>query len=543
VIGVGTRASRLARAQTRQVTQALEEEGHETRTVTTDTLGDRQRSMPVHELGVAGAFTAGLERGLLAGEIDLAVHSLKDLPVGQPEGLELAAIPQRGPAADALLVTPDAHDPQPALPVTEGARVATSGPRRQSQLLAARGDLAIVNVRGNVDTRVAKLREGRFDALVTARVALDRMDLTLEDLVLHELDTDRFPPAPGQAAIAVQAREGSPAAQAARALDDEATRRAVDAERGVLAELGGGCGLALGAHLHPTDEGWQAHATFAGHAWTPAHAPEVTRWQGHGPDPDALAAQAAKRLAEACEARPRRPRLAETPCPEGEPVLVLASRPTARTWAAMLRERGTPAHPLATRTVTPADPEEAPSEALAEADWIVATSRQAAGPLAEALDEELDAYVAAVGPATARALQAAGLPCHLLAPEATGASLAQALAAVDDPGTALLAQGNRTHGDARAGLAEAGFDLATWQAYRTREREPDPEQLDVELPARAALVMSPASAETLTRLGPDRVAARHLAIGPSTRQALAEAGRQAQAPERPTPDAVAELIA
>lgn len=540
MIRVGTRSSRLARAQTARVCEALAEEGHETDVRTTETLGDRNRSMPVEELGVAGAFTAGLARGLQADEIDLAVHSLKDLPVGQPDGLTLAAILERGPAADALLVRDDAHAPAREPPLADGARVATSGPRRQSQLAAAREDLAIVDVRGNVDTRVAKLRAGWFDALVTAHVALERIDVDLDGIHVVELDPEAFPPAPGQAAIAVQARKDSPAAEAAAALDDPDTRQAVQAERRLLAELGGGCGLPLGAWAHREADGWQLHATFAGHGWDPSHAGHVHRSRTRTADPRAGLGSVLDELADA-EPQPRQPSLEQAPDPAGEPVLVVASEPTARRWAAMLREGGLAAEPVPTRRFTPAETDSSPP--TEEAGWLVVTSRQAARPLARSLDDPLEANVAAVGPGTARALQAEGLPCHLIGDQARGESLAARLEAIDAEDPIVLVQGDLAYGKAAARLAEAGFHVDRWQAYTTDELGLDLDRVDAELPACAALVMSPRNAATLADHDAGDLARSFVAIGPSTAQTLEQLGLDPTQAPAPRPEPVREVIA
>lgn len=547
MISIGTRSSRLALAQAEQVAHELEERGFATELVSTDSLGDRRRSMPVHELGVAGAFTAGLERALLADEVDLAVHSLKDLPVEQPEDLTLAAVLERGTAADALLVRSEAHaeaeEEEEGLPLAEGARVATSGPRRQSQLLAERSDLAIVNVRGNVDTRVAKLRQGFFDALVTARVALDRLELDLADLHVHDLDPDRFPPAPGQAAIAVQAREGSRAAKAAKALDHAATRTAVATERRLLAAIGGGCGLPLGAHVEPEADAWRLRATFAGHGWDLADRGRLRRVEATAEDAGTLPEQVLDDVA-AIQPRPTRPPYEPASAPEGPPVLVVASEPTARSWAAVLHEAGQPAEPLPTRRFTPTDPDAEATPDVAAADWIVATSPRAAEPLAGLLDDALDAYIAAVGPATARALQTRGLPCHLLGPEATGESLAEAIADVHEgtDGRVLLAQSDVVHGDAARQLEQAGFTVEGWQAYATEEQPVDLSSLAATLTAPAAIVMSARNAHTLAQADIDEIAERIVAIGPSTAEALREMGIDPLVASAPRPDAVLEVL-
>lgn len=544
MIRVGTRSSQLAQAQTRIVLDELHEQGHDAKPVPIQTLGDANQRVPIHHMGTAGAFTQGLAWALLNEDIDLAVHSLKDLPIEPIQSLTIAAILPRGPPQDVLLVNPNAHADKAPLPIKENARVATSGPRRQSQLLHARPDLTILNVRGNVDTRIQKLREGWFDALVTARVALDRMHLTLDDIIPHDLPPQQFPPAPGQAAIAIQAREGSKAARIAQHLDHAPTREAVETERRLLNELGGGCGLPLGAWAHRTDEAWTLTATFAGHGWTPAHQPHIHHEQRTSPEPDALPEHL---LAPLQAIQPTEPH-AEThddPPNDGETVLVVASEPTARTWKARLRAHGYQGHAAPTRRFTHADPPtDERLDALHRADWIALTSRHAIPALTRAFpDEPPDAYTAAVGPNTAKALQREGFPCHLVPPQATGQRLAEAIHRLAH-GTdrVLLVQSDTTHGDAHRHLARTNLDLDTWTAYHTHEHTPNPDALPLDLPADYALVMSPRNAHTLPPHDPHRLAATFIAIGPTTADALREEGLKPRTAKTPTIEAVLDQM-
>lgn len=539
---LGTRGSQLALAQAAKVETELDRDGHDVERVEIASHGDRSQAIPMHRIGVAGAFTAALEQALRDGEVDLAVHSLKDLPVEPAKGLELAATLPRGRSEDALIVRPEAHAEGRAPPLEQGARVATSGPRRRSQLLAVDDSLVPVDVRGNVDTRLAKLRDGWFDALVMANVALDRADLDTDGLVVHPLDRARNPCAPGQAAIAVQARAGSPAAEAVSELDDETTRQAVEAERAVLDELGGGCGLPLGAWAHRDNAGWTLDATFAGRSWHPACEPTVRRVSLSGEDPAALAEQAAEQLA-GVSPSPRRPTsLPERPA--GPTVLVVASEPTARTYTARLRAAGYAAEPIPTRVFEPADPPTGDlREQLRDVDWIVATSRQAAGPLGELLGEQPpDAYVATVGPATARALHGAGVPVHL-AGDDTAEEMAHEIVRLGDAGDrVLLAQGDRARPEAGAVLDQAGRSTIRWEAYRTHTVDPDLSTLDLELPADAAVVMSPDNARALDLDDPSRLAETFVAFGPTTADALRTYGIDPIVPEAPRPDALLEVL-
>ena len=241
---IGTRASRLARSQTGLVTDALSaafpELTIEVREITTH--GDRVTDRPISEAGGTGVFTREIERHLLAGDIDLAVHSLKDLPVEQPAGLVIAATPERADPRDAL-VCRQAHA---LAELGEGAVVGTSSPRRTAQLLALRPDLTVRPIRGNVDTRLERLARGDYDAVVTAKAALDRLGRA--DVVTEVLDVATFLPAPGQGALAVEIREGDlDVMRLAEALNHTPTFVATRAERMLLARLGGGCHLPVGA--------------------------------------------------------------------------------------------------------------------------------------------------------------------------------------------------------------------------------------------------------------------------------------------------------
>ncbi len=536
MIRIGTRQSTLARAQARLVQQGLQRHGHESTLVPLDTRADATKAIPVHRMGTAGAFTARLEHALATDEIDLAVHSLKDLPLEQPDALTLAALLERGSPQDLLVTRPRAHDPHRSPPLKRHARVATSGPRRQSQLLHARPDLTLLNVRGNVDTRLKKLRDGWFDALVTARVALDRMDLTLPELHATDLDPDRFPPAPGQAAIAVQARQDSPPAHAAATLDHEPTRTATRIERRLLGRHGGGCGLPLGAHAQENGDAWRLTATYAGADWRPHQPPRLARARLDDASPSTLVDDAYHETS-----NPPTPGKGQ-PDPDGPLVLIIASRPTATAWATKLERRGHNAHPLPTCTFQHHPPTPQELQTLHDADWILATSKQAAAPLAHALDTLPDAYLAAIGPGTAKALHREGLPCHHIPAQTTGEHLAASIHTLADPHeTILLAQGDRPHGTLHDALRDEGRTVHTWTAYTTHETPLDDASLPHPPPAAAALVMSPRNAQRLANAR-TQLTQRTLAIGPTTAATLRENGHRPHTAPHPTPQAVDDAL-
>ena len=242
---VGTRASRLARTQTAIVCSQLGRNAAERHVAEriVETAGDRDETTPLPELGDKGIFSAELEAGLRDGRIDCAVHSLKDLPVDETPGLTIAAVTLREDPRDALVSA--AGWTLDRLPF--GARLGTCSLRRSAQLLARRPDLAILPLRGNVDTRVERARRGEYDAIVIAAAGLRRLGLAAT--ITEHLPLEELLPAPGQGALALQCRADDPTTLELLArLDDPDVRAATTAERAFLAGLGGGCAAPIAAH-------------------------------------------------------------------------------------------------------------------------------------------------------------------------------------------------------------------------------------------------------------------------------------------------------
>ncbi|HET7173099.1 MAG TPA: hydroxymethylbilane synthase [Nocardioidaceae bacterium] len=240
---LGSRASALARAQAQLVADRLAGAlGAEVRIVDIRTRGDRDRS-PLADIGGQGVFVGAVRGSLAAGQVDIAVHSLKDLPTEGDDRVVLAAVPERADPRDALV----AARGRTLATLDPGARVGTGSARRAAQLLAARPDLSVVPVRGNVDTRLALVERGEVGAVVLAMAGLLR--LGREDAVTDLLDPSTMLPAPGQGALAVEVAAANVelAGEVAAVLDEPATRLAVTAERELLAALGVGCSAPVGA--------------------------------------------------------------------------------------------------------------------------------------------------------------------------------------------------------------------------------------------------------------------------------------------------------
>ena len=234
---IGTRRSRLALAQANEVAARLGASGVATELVPIETSGDRGAPPAASPQGLKGLFVAEIVRALIDGDVDVAVHSAKDLPAEEATGVVFGAVPRRETPFD-VLVRHEAELP-------DGAVVGTSSLRRRAQLIRARPDVRVVDVRGNVDTRLAKLG-GELDALVLAAAGLARLGVTPRyQTTLH---ADEMVPAPGQGTLAVQVREGdAETLRRVAVLEDPPTRTILTAERALMARLGGGCALPLGA--------------------------------------------------------------------------------------------------------------------------------------------------------------------------------------------------------------------------------------------------------------------------------------------------------
>jgi hydroxymethylbilane synthase len=287
---IGSRGSQLALWQANWVREQLATAGFEVEIRVIKTTGDKLEHVPLYQSGTKGLFIKEIEEALAAGEVDLAVHSMKDLPVEQPAGLAVAAVPEREDARDALI----ARDGKEFARLRPGARVGTSSVRRQAQLRKLRPDLELLPMRGNLDTRLRKLERGDCDALVLAAAGVNRLGL-------RERVTDYFAPAQmcpavGQGALALEIRQSDEQlARALRPLDHMPSHQAVLAERALLRHLGGGCQVPIAAHAAPEHERLNLLAVVASlDASTLIHA------TASGPiaDPEALGVRVAHDLLE-----------------------------------------------------------------------------------------------------------------------------------------------------------------------------------------------------------------------------------------------------
>ncbi len=431
---IGTRTSRLAMWQSEFVAGLLlaawPQLTYELRPF--QTKGDRTLDRPLPQIGGKGLFTAELEQALLDNEIDLAVHSLKDLPVHGPPGLTIGAIPQREEAGDALISRGDVT----LKALRPGAIVGTSSLRRGAQILALRPDLGIEPMRGNVETRIGKVEQGQYDAAILACAGINRLGLATH--LAARLPMDEMLPAPGQGALAVQCRAGDGAIlELLQAIDHAPTRAATSAERHFLQALGGGCSAPIAAYAAHYDGLLAMEGLVA--------APDgsrVIRVSGHGSQPMALAerladearARGAGQILEGHAAAPQE----HAPKPlDGLRVVVTRSKQQAAHFAARLRQLGAIPILFPTIEIEPLADTRRLDQAIASLpsyDWVIFTSVNGVklfGQRLEALSAGSELFegiqVAAIGPATAAALREIGVAVHFVPGEFVAERIAEGL--------------------------------------------------------------------------------------------------------------------
>jgi hydroxymethylbilane synthase len=467
-IAVGSRGSALALAQARLVHEALEREGQASRLVIIETEGDRRA--PDTTWG-EGAFVAAIERALLAGRVDVAVHSAKDVPTDEDPRLRIGAYLPRADPRDALVLRGDATERRLA-DLPPGSRVGTDSPRRTGFLLARRPDLAVQPLHGNVDTRLRRLDEGKTDALILACAGLDRMGLG--DRIAERLEPEIVPPAPGQGAIAVQVRGDDATSLALTAtIDDRATRLAVEAERAFLSASGGGCRAPIGALATIADDQLDL---IGGYAAPDGSERAFARRRG----PIAAGEDLARELAAELDSRGRtRPTVGhlegEMPRSVSRRVLVTRAAMQAYELVSALREAGL--DPVLVPTIAvefdpPHGELDAAGGLLHTYAWVVITSVNGARAILKAAERiltELGAPSwAAIGPATRRVLEGEGIEVALQPSQSSAIALAVELPVVAGD-RVLVVRGDLADEELAIALRARGAEVDDVIAYRTRE--------------------------------------------------------------------------
>jgi hydroxymethylbilane synthase len=544
-VAIGSRGSALALAQARLVHEALEGAGRSSRIVIIETEGDRRA--PDTAWG-EGAFVAAIERALLAGRVDVAVHSAKDVPTLEDPRLRIAAYLPRADPRDALVVRADAAarrlDDLPS-----GSRVGTDSPRRTGFLLARRPDLAVHPIHGNVDTRLGRLDSGDSDALVLACAGLDRLGLA--DRIAERLDPEIVPPAPGQGAIAVQIRHDDRQTLALlAAIDDRLTRLTVEAERAFLSESGGGCRAPIGALASIADE---VLDLLGGYASPDGSNTIVARRRG----PTAAGPQLGRELAAELDPSGRIRAAAGSVGPETarsgrRRVLVTRAAEQADELVSAMHDAGL--DPVLVPTIAvefepPRGDLDAAAGLLHTYAWVVITSANGARAILEAAERILTELGvpswAVIGPATRRALEREGIEVALEPSQSSAIALAVELP-VGHGDRVLIVRGDLADEELAVTLRARGAEVDDVVAYRTREA-PDASGLLLrralsEGTIAAVAFTSGSTVRGLVKLGRDEsidvLSIPSVCIGPETADAARAAGFQILAVSL-APDSVA----
>ena len=496
---IGTRGSTLAQWQTNYVIAALKriapELQIETRIIKTE--GDKDQARSLADLGGVGVFTKEIENALLAREIDLAVHSLKDLPTDTASGLTIAAIPARGDPRDCIV----SRHRLSLSDLPRGARIGTSSARRSAQILALRPDAQIVPLRGNVDTRLRKAQSEEYDAVVLAAAGIIRLGRANE--ITEYLPLEAFLPDPGQGALAIEIRAddaelGTLVAQ----LDHAPTRAAVTTERAFLRRLGGGCRMPIGAHAEMRGNVLHLRGVFALDDGKQIRCSEIS---GDAARAEELGAELARNLVGARHSpnldfktssvdKPAKPSdqspLANASPLRGRKILITRAREQASALAEKIRALGGEAIEFPTIAFAPLNDFREMDTTLARVhkfDWVVFTSANGVRAVdertrARGLDMRAfaSAKLAAIGPATARALEALGLRVDFVPTKFLGEQIAIELP-IERGQRALLLRADIASDALARGLAARGVAVTNIDAYRTvmpPKRELDFSQID-----------------------------------------------------------------
>jgi hydroxymethylbilane synthase len=510
-IRIGTRGSALALTQANLVVDLLAARDLLSEIVIVRTQGDADQTSPLALIGGQGVFTSALQDALLRDEIDVAVHAAKDLPTSQHPELELAAFLSRQDPRDVLISKADLD--LNSLPI--GARVGTSSRRRVAQLLAVRSDLDLVDLRGNIDTRIRRATNGDLDAVILAAAGLVRMGW--QDRITSYLPLDQFVPAPGQAALALEIRRGKAGlAQRVAELDEPHVSISVRAERAFLRAIGAGCTTPVGAYATVVDGQVRLSAMVA--------SPELTESRSGLYDLAADdAEEAAGRVARELVGLVRRDRRSRRrPLLDGlDRPTVLVTRPgrAGKQLAAGVVRAGAMAivEPmlLIEPTRSPVAADALRRGAAGQFDWVAFTSANAVDGLLSNLEDGLDLPVAlggtrvvAIGDVTAASLRAAGIEPALVAVRSDVQGLAEAMAVAGVGGTTVwLPQGNLASDELAVALRRAGATVSVTPVYRVdqpREVSPATRAALLQGDVDAVLFASPSAVRHLVGLlGPD----------------------------------------
>ncbi len=533
-ITIGTRGSELALAQANLVKELIESNlSYDINIKVISSIGDKDQISQLHAFRGMGVFTGSIEKELLENKIDLAVHSLKDLPIENTKGLHLPALLKRDSPGDVILIKESALISDLPLQVTKGLRVATGSPRRQSQILAMDPNCIPVDIRGNVNTRISRLKTGFIDALIMAEAVFDRINLQLPAEVRKiSLPTDNFPCAPGQGSIAIQARSGE--LEELKILNHEITNLAVTAERKVLSQIGGGCDISFGLYITKLNNQWIANASIASESWDPSIEVSLSRAfvQGNSIDKVKEKLLSIYKPINQSASSNGVDKLAKT-----RKIVIARNQKDSKKYKDKIDQ--------SINAVIASVPvfdynidytmleNEKLIEAWKNAEWIVLTSQRPVEffYLLSKMFERSPVRIATVGPSTTSQLRSFGFPIHLVA-SGSVKNLKDLLAEAREiyPGNVLFLHGNEV----------TDFPSEDAQSFEVYSTEVKP----IVLPFRPddLIVFSKRSAENILNIIGSEGAKRWIAIGKTTGNFLKDKVAKLEIAAQPTPQGVLNAL-
>ncbi len=490
---IGSRGSDLALWQANFVQAQLQALGYPSQIKIIVTKGDRIQHLSFDKIEGKGFFTKEIEDALLAGEIDLAVHSLKDLPTTSPAGLVIGATSYREDPRDLLLINPNAYDPAAPLGLKAGAVVGTSSARRKVQVKLLQDNVLLMDLRGNVPTRIQKCRTGQYDAILLAAAGVGRLQLPLDDFKAVYLPADKFVPAPAQGVLGLQIRENDDWMQTVtRQLHRPDVAHAVEVERKTLHLFDGGCHMPVGAYCVQVADGYELTVVKA---VDDQQLP--VKLKLHGADP-ALLTQKAINLANKQR--------------EGR-IFISRERSQCHLLAAQLESQG-----YTTECAALIETVQQPFGAIPDADWLFFVSRNAVNHFFNGLKGPVHMRIAALGEGTAQAVGAFGHAVDFMGEGRDLMAIANAFAAIAAGTRVLFPVGNRSRRSIQQHLQEV-CEVKELVVYLNQAT---PKMLNGQFVA--AILTSPSSAEAYLEQNQSGGQTLFVAMGSSTAQFLREKG-------------------
>ena len=530
VIKIGTRGSRLALSQTNIVKQLIEEKINlETEINIIDSKGDHDQKSRLTTFGSQGIFTGELESQLIQGSIDIAVHSLKDLPVLNTPNLELIAFIKRHSAGDSLLIKKEHLISRNPLKVDKYLKFGTGSPRRQSQFLEFEPSAIPIDIRGNVETRIGLLQFTFIDALIMATAVFERLDLTLpKNIEKIDLPVDYFPPTPGQGVIVIQTKIGD--FGKLEELNDLETQIAVNAEREVLANSGGGCELSLGVYIHKNQTNWVCHATKTYNTWNPSQLPNLSRFHFESDNLETLSNTLGNYI--------NKPENVTSDIKSDlsrRRIILASSSSTAQQFSKLLEAHGAETFRMPIFDYK-TDLTQLNNSLLVDqwynSEWLIISSQQSK----EFVKSLVKIYphtvrIACIGQSTAKALRSIDMPVHLVA---NGNMMSMQIllkeARAIHPGQVIYLRGlNYT--------SQPSEDAHSFAVYSTITRH-----LELPIQPTEIVAFSTRSAKAILEQLGSTCTFKWVAIGPTTGKFLADLGQDVIISQKPTPEGVYEAL-